>query len=95
MKHLLSAALVLLLSSQLIAAPLMGKSTGYEWRKASRQERGALVEDALRRLKASYPASEMMACLNEVFSDPIKPHIHGRELAEVMTFCHIQIKGAY
>lgn len=95
MKRLLPVTFLLLFSSQLLAAPLTAKSTGYDWRKASRQEKISLIEDALRRLNANYPASGMMACLNTAFADPVQPYIHGQPLSDSMAFCHIQIKSAY
>ena len=86
-------ALTLLLCSPWADAQLTGNSNGYDWRKALANERRSLVNDAQMRVNAQYPPQEMFACLNEVFADPIRPHIHERSLAVVMAVCDRLIKS--
>lgn len=95
MNRLPFALIILLFSSSLFAAPLTVKSTGYDWRKATRTERNAIVEIVLKRLDAPYPNAAMIICLNEVFADPVKPAIHERSMALTMSACHVQIKAEY
>ena len=95
MKRFPFALLIFLFSSHLLAASLTIKSNGYDWRKASRTDRNAVVEEPLKRLDAPYPKAAMIVCLNEVFADPIKPSIHERSVALAMSACHVQIKAEY
>ena len=82
-------------TSNLFAASLNGSSTGYDWRAASQVERKVYVADVLRRVNASYPPAEMLACFKEVFANPVKPYIHGQSLATAAAICHSQIKDSY
>lgn len=85
-------ALLLVFSGYAATAPLTAQSTGYEWRKASRTERLALAQDAVRRINATYGARDMVACLNEFYADPVDPNIHRQSLLDIMTACHAMLR---
>lgn len=87
----LIAVLLALASFNLCAASLSNESTGYDWIKASGSERVSYVEGAMRRIGATYPTLEMMMCIQTVFDEPVKPHVHGQKISTVIALCHTQI----
>jgi hypothetical protein len=71
---------------------LKGTDNGYAWIKATDAEKDALVRDAVRRIKAPYPPSEMRACLDAFYTSSATAYMLEQDLASIMTLCHVQLK---
>jgi hypothetical protein len=87
---------LLLVSALLIAATnvyaLSTSADGRAWNRASNNEKNEFAREAVRRLSATYPASELRACLDSFYAPPAPETILAQEIGQVAALCHTQLK---